>query len=147
MNTLSFSTWVKSRFCSWSGIEGSGKAWPPMPEERRSRACRCLDSWDASTTSCPTRPSAHWPSSPQVWQNRLLHMILQKRFEPSFYWSYWYLFISVFQTDKRWKSLSSESTYASLRLTVNTQQSADLQNINQEYITKQEKKINTHIHT
>lgn len=69
------STWVKSRFCSWRGIEGTGKAWPLMPEERKSPACRCLDSWDASTTSCPMRPSAHWPSSPQVRQKRPLHIL------------------------------------------------------------------------
>lgn len=69
------STWVKSRFCSWRGIEGTGKAWPLMPEERKSPACRCLDSWDASTTSCPMRPSAHWPSSPQVRKKRPLHII------------------------------------------------------------------------
>lgn len=69
------STWVKSRFCSWRGIEGTGKAWPLMPEERKSPACRCLDSWDASTTSCPMRPSGHWPSSPQVRQKRPLHIL------------------------------------------------------------------------
>lgn len=73
---FSCSTWVKSRFCSWSGIEGSGKAWPLMPEERKSQACRCLDSWDVSTTSCRMRPSAHWPFSPQVRQKRLLHVTL-----------------------------------------------------------------------
>lgn len=65
---FSRSTWVKSRFCSWSGIGGSGKAWLPMPWGRRNRACRCLDSWDVSTTLCLTRPLAHWPFSPQVRQ-------------------------------------------------------------------------------
>lgn len=67
------STWVKLRFCSLSVTEGSGKAWPLMPEEKKSQACRCLDNWDASTTSCPMRLSAHWPSLPQVRQDKKKH--------------------------------------------------------------------------
>lgn len=69
---FSCSTWVKSKFCSWSGIEGNGKASVLTPEERRSQACRCLDSWDASTTSCLMRPSAPWPSSLQVREDLTL---------------------------------------------------------------------------
>lgn len=63
---LSCSTWVKSKCCSWSEIGGSGKASLLMPEVKRNQACRCLDSWDASITSCLMRPLAHWPSSLQV---------------------------------------------------------------------------------
>lgn len=56
------STSARLKFSRSRRTVANGTACPRRLAVRRSQACRCLVSWRASTTSCPTKPLALWPS-------------------------------------------------------------------------------------